>query len=142
MGFSLSAATAIIGVSILISIEIIVSTTIPTITDIHDSYDEMRDRSIDRFQTDINITSISTITNGSNYDLNITIKNTGSTSLETKDFNVLINGSAKEFAALSTYLYPQNIVNLTVYNIKGSGNNRLKIVTNNGISDYYNYVRM
>ena len=57
MGFSLVAAAAIIGVSIVMAIEIIVGTTIPTITDVHDSFDDMRDRAIDQVQTDINITN-------------------------------------------------------------------------------------
>jgi len=139
MGFSLSAATAIIGVSILISIEIIISTTIPTITNVHDSYDEMRDRSIDRFQTDINITSVLTSVNGSNYDLNVSLENTGSITLVTQDFNILINGVDKEFSSTSNHLYPQNEVYFNIFNIAGSGANRLKIITNNGISDYYNY---
>lgn len=141
MGFSLSATTAIIGLSIIISIELIVSTTIPTITNVHDSYDEMRERSIDIIQTDINITDVTTISNGSNYDLNISLKNTGSTTLKTQDFNILINGSNKEFICTSNYLYPENNVNFTVYNIAGSGQSRLKIVTNNGISDYYTYTK-
>lgn len=135
----MSAATAIIGVSIVLAIEIIVSTTIPTITDVHDSYDEMRDRSIDRLQTDINITTVTTPGNGSNYDLNITIKNIGSVTLEPADFTVLINGSSKDFIYTSSYLFPENTINLMVYNQPGSGTRRLKIITNNGISDYYSY---
>ena len=138
-GFSLSATTAIIGVSIVLAIEIIVSTTIPTITDVHDSYDEMRDRSIDRLQTDINITGVNTPSNGSNYDLNVTIKNTGSITLEPADFTLLINGSSKKFTYTSTYFFPENTANLIVYNQPGSGTRRLKVVTNNGISDYYIY---
>jgi len=139
MGFSLSAATAIIGVTILLTIEIIVSTTIPTITDVNDSYKEMRDRSIDRLQSDMNITGISTVDNGSNYDLDIEIKNTGSITLETIDFNILINGSNKEFTCTKSYIYPENTANFTIYNLPGTGENKLKAVSNNGISDYYKY---
>ena len=136
----MSATTAIIGVSIVLAIEIIVSTTIPTITNVHDSYDEMRDRSIDRLQTDINISVVNTPSNGSNYDLNVTIKNTGSITLEPSDFTLLINGSLKEFTCTSTYFFPENTVNLIVYNQPGSGERRLKVITNNGISDYYTYM--
>ena len=57
MGFSLTAAAAIIGVALLISLELIVGTTIPTITDVHKAYDDMKDRSIDQIQTDISITN-------------------------------------------------------------------------------------
>ena len=87
MGFSLSASFAVIGVSILISIEILTGSLIPTITDIDDSYNEMIDRGISKIQTDINITEVNTSTNGSNYDYNITVENSGSISLEAGDFS-------------------------------------------------------
>jgi len=140
MGFSLSATAAIIGVSIVLAIEIIVSTTIPTVTDIYDSYNEMRDRSIDRLQSDINITGISTTDNASNYDLEIEVGNTGSITLETIDFNILINGTTQEFTCASNYIYPENTANFSIYNLPGTGEQKLKVVTNNGISDYYTYI--
>jgi archaellum component FlaF (FlaF/FlaG flagellin family) len=60
MGFSLVAAAAIIGVSILVCAEVIVGNLTPTAKDINDSYDDMKDRAIDKIQTDINITSATT----------------------------------------------------------------------------------
>ena len=76
MGFSTVAATAIIGVAIVMSLEIIAGTTIPTITDIHNSYDEMRERSIKQIQTEINITNAVAVPNGStHHDLTFTVKN-------------------------------------------------------------------
>jgi len=139
MGFSLVGAAAIIGVSILMVIEIIVSTTIPTFTDVHNAFDEMRDRAIAQVQTDINITDVNSIVNGSNYDINITVENTGSITLETILFDILINGSKNDFSCSKSYIYPENIVYFNVSNLSGSGINRLKIVTNNGISDYYEF---
>jgi len=139
MGFSLTAAAAIIGVAIVISIELIVSTTIPTITDVHESYDEMRDRSIEKVQTDINITSLTTVANASNYDLDFTVKNTGSITLETDYFTVLIDGNKSSFTCSATYLYPEKSAYFILLNLPGSGTARLKVVTDNGISDYYEY---
>ncbi len=140
MGFSLSAATAIIGVSILISIELIVSTSIPTVTNIHDSYEEMRDRSIDRLKTDINISGIVTTPNGSNYDLNFAVGNKGAVSLKIDYFQVLINGNLSSFTSSKTYLYPEKTAEFSVLNIEGGGNERLKVITNNGISEYTTFV--
>ena len=97
MGFSLVVAASIIGVSVLMAIEIIVGTTIPTLTNVQDSFYDMRNRAIDKIQTDINITDIAIEINGSNYDINITVENLGSTSLETEYFNILINGIEKQF---------------------------------------------
>lgn len=139
MGFSLAAAFAVIGVSILISIEILTGSLLPTITDFDDSYEDMIEREIDRVQTDINITSVSTSANNSNYDHNITLENTGSVTLKTSDFTILINGTVQQFSCSNSYLYPEKIVYFNIYNLAGNGSKRLKVVTDNGISDYYEY---
>lgn len=140
MGFSLVAAAAIVGVSLVMGLEIIVGTTIPTITNINESYNEMRNRAIDQVQTNINITSVTSEINGSNYDINITVENIGSVTLEPTYFNILINGIKNEFSCSKTFLYPENEVYFNILNISGSGESRLKIVTNNGISDYYMFI--
>jgi flagellar protein FlaF len=139
MGFSLVGATAIIGVSILLGIEIIISTTIPTITDVDDAFYEMKDRAIAQLQTDINITDVISEVNGSNFDINITVENTGSVTLETAYFDLLINGTKKDFTCSKSYIHPENIVYFNISSLPGSGSRRLKVVTNNGISDYYEF---
>ncbi len=139
MGFSVAAAAAIIGVSIIMAMEIIVGTTIPTITDTHNSYYDMKNRAMDQVQTDINITSVSTPANGSNYDHNITVDNTGSIYLETEYFNILINGTSYPFNCSKSYLYPERDAYLKVDNLPGTGPRELKVITNNGVSDYYEY---
>ena len=139
MGFSVSVATAIIGVAILMSLEVILADVIPTITDTHDSYDEMKERAVNQIQTDINITNVRTTDNASNYDLNITVENTGSITLETDNFNILVDGTEHPFRCSKTYLHPENYVYFNVTNLPGSGSRRLKVITNNGISDYYEY---
>ncbi|UCH72231.1 MAG: hypothetical protein JSW62_01410 [Thermoplasmatales archaeon] len=140
MGFSHVAAAAIIGSSILLSMEILTGGILPTVDDFNDSYDDMKTRSIAKFQTDINITNAITSPNGSNYDLNITVKNTGNMDLETVDFNTLINGTIEKFICADPYLYPENDVYFKIFNLSGTGKRRLKIVTGNGISDYYSYI--
>jgi archaellum component FlaF (FlaF/FlaG flagellin family) len=140
VGFSLVAACAIIGVALLISLEIITGSLLPTITDIQDSLDDVVDRSVERIQTNINITSVSVYINGSNYDHNVTIKNVGSVTLSTTNFLILINGTAQGFRCPDVYLYPEKETNFNIRNLPGSGNKRLKVITNNGISDYYEYI--
>jgi len=139
MGFSLVGATAIIGVSLIIALEIIIGTTVPTITNVHDSFDKMRNRAIEQVQTDINITSVRTLVNGSDHDINITIDNTGSITLETEDFDILVNGTSYSFTSSKSYLHPKNTVYFNVSSLKGTGIRRLKVITNNGISDYYEF---
>ena len=139
MGFSLVGAAAIIGVALLMSVEIIVSTTIPTITDVHDAFDDMRDRAITQVQTDINITDVSSEINGPNYDINITVENTGSITLQTAFFDILINGTINDFTCSKSYIHPENKVYFNVSSLSGVGIRRLKVVTNNGIADYYEF---
>ena len=140
MGFSLVAATAIIGLSVVIALDIIVGTTIPAITDINRAFDEMKDRSIEQVQTEINITDVNYAINGSNYDINITVENTGSVSLKTRYFNILINGTDVTFSCSKTYLYPKNEVYFNISSFQETGNQRIKVITNNGISDYYDLI--
>jgi len=139
MGFSLVAAAAIIGVSTLIVIGTIVENLLPAMTEVNDSYDELKDRAIDQIQTDINITSVTTPSNGSNYDLNFSVENTGSVVLETSYFNILINGTDQQFTCTKLYLYPESEVYFNVTNLSGTGARILKVITDNGISDYYEY---
>ncbi len=139
MGFSLVGAFAIIGVSILMVLEILTGSLLPAVTDYNDSYDVMKDRIIEQVQTDILITGTSTSINGSNYDLNITVNNTGGVTLKTEDFNILINGTSFGFTCSNSYLYIDSTVYFNVSAIPGGGDSRVKVVTNNGISDYETY---
>lgn len=141
MGFSLVGAAAILGVSMLVIMEIIVGTTIPTVTNVQDSYKDMKNRAIEQVQTDINITSAVATPNGSYYhDLTFTVNNTGSISLETADFDVIVNGTKETFTCTTKYLFPENEATVTVEHIYGrSVTRRLKVVTENGIEDYFTY---
>jgi len=139
VGFSLVAAFAVIGVTALISIEILTGAILPALTDFEDSYEEMIERKIDKVQTKINITNVSTSVNGTNYDHNITVENIGSISLRTSDFTILINGTKQQFICSDPYLYPEQNSYFFIYNLSGSGTKLLKVITDKGISDYCQY---
>ncbi|MCK5258734.1 MAG: hypothetical protein KAJ69_04375 [Thermoplasmatales archaeon] len=139
MGLSLTAAAAIIGVSTLVAIGTLTGNILPTTTDIYDSCKEMKDRYVDQIQTDIIISGVTNSSNGTNYDVNITVENTGITNLETCHFNILVNGESQEFTCSNSYLFPEDVAYFNVTGIS-SGSKKLKVVTNNGISDYYEYV--
>jgi archaellum component FlaF (FlaF/FlaG flagellin family) len=137
MGFSLIASAAILGVTLFMAVEIITSNVLPTIEEINTSYDDMKERITDQVQSDINITTVSRSPNGLNYDYNISVKNTGSISLKTKNFNVLINGMSNSFTCSHSYIYPENTVYFTILNVAGDEIKRMKIVSDTGIADYY-----
>ena len=140
MGFSLTGAAAIIGISIFVVAEMFAANLLPAVTDTNDSYNDMKERIVDQIQTDITIANATTSDNGTNYDLNITVENTGGITLEVGDFNILINGTGQQFTCSSSYLYIGSEVYFNVTNLSGTGPRRLKVVTSNGISDYYDYI--
>jgi flagellar protein FlaG len=140
MGFSLIAAAALLGLSLFMAVEIITSDLLPTIEGINDSYDDMNDRFQEQLHTDINITTVSRSLNGSNYDYNVSVKNTGSETLDSDVFIILINGSEYEFTFSQAYLYPENTVYFRIANVVGTEAKRIKVITNNGIADYYTYM--
>jgi archaellum component FlaF (FlaF/FlaG flagellin family) len=140
MGFSLIASAAILGVTIFMAAEIITGDLLPTIERIDDSYGDMRDRLRDQVQTDINITAVSRSENGLNYDYNVSVQNTGSVTLNTEDFLILMNGTNYQFTCAHTYLYPENIVYFQILNLAGDEAKRIKVITNNGIADYHLFI--
>ncbi len=139
MGFSVIAAAAILGLTLFMAVEIIASDLLPTIEDMNKSYDEMKDRQQNQLQSNINITTALRSANGSNFDYNVSVKNTGSATLFTKNFQVLINGTTYQFACSRENLYPENTVYFSITNVPGAGSQRVKVITNNGIEDYYTY---
>ena len=69
----------------------------------------------------------------------ITVENIGSTNLEVNDFTLLINGTVYEFTGSSLYLYPEDEATITTTTLVESGVKRVKVITYNGIADYYEY---
>ncbi len=139
MGFSASAAAAIIGVTLIMILGSLTGELLPSLTETNDSFANMKERAIARVQTDIAINNVSTPTNESNYDLNFTVENTGSVTLNIAYFTILINGTQYPFSSTIEYLYLTNEVNFSITNLSGSGTRRLKVITENGIADYYDY---
>ncbi|HIH00224.1 MAG TPA: hypothetical protein HA258_06520 [Thermoplasmata archaeon] len=137
MGFSVIAAAAMLGLTLFMAVEIITSELLPTIDEMNRSYGDMKDRYQNQLQTDINITTVTRSANGSNYDYNISVKNTGSVTLVTKDFQILINGTEYQFSCSSERLYPENTLFFQIMDVAGAGSQRVKVTTNNGIAEYY-----
>jgi flagellar protein FlaF len=139
MGFSVTASSGIIGISILVIIELSVGSIYPAYQDVTEVYKEMKDRCLEQLHTDLRITSVNTTINGTGYDLNITIENTGSSTIDTTKCHVLINGTLHQFQGTNEYIYPESQEHLNLFQLHGTGDHRLKIITKNGISDYYTY---
>lgn len=93
-------------------------------------------------QTDITITNVTFINSTPNPSyLNITIKNTGKTTLNASSLEIFVNGtyySSYNLSPPGNTWVPENKTNITIYplNYSQTTGSRIKIVTENGISDY------
>lgn len=139
MGFSLTASAAILGVTLFIAAELITSDLLPRLEEINDSYSTMNERMTNQLQTDINITRVVQTVNTTNYDYNISVQNSGSVTLPTKNFIVLLNGTKYNFTCSQSHLYSEKTIYFTIKNIPGAGQKRIKVISNNGIADYFIY---
>lgn len=139
MGFSVSASAAIIAVALIMVLEVSMGTIFPILTELDESYDALRKRAVDELQTAINIENITVESNASFHDITITVKNTGSTVIESGYVHVLINGTLTSFICDDDYWFPESHYTLSVDDISGSGDQQVKVVTNNGISNYASY---
>ncbi|KAA0009054.1 MAG: hypothetical protein FE037_02410 [Thermoplasmata archaeon] len=138
MGFSTSAAFAILGVCIFVCLDILSSSFLPSLSELNTSYKYMEKRMVERLNTDIDVINISK-TSGTTYNISIKVKNTGNAELDVSDFTVIVNGTIESYSADKEYLYPLDIVNITVTNLTYTGTIRVKVVTGNGIGDYGTY---
>lgn len=86
-----------------------------------------------RMQTDITIMNMTNTTT----QLNLTVKNTGKTTLNASAMNVFINGNPYNYTVATTgnVWVPQNSTNITIP-VNISIGDRIKITTENGVSDY------
>ncbi len=140
LGFSISATAAIIGVAVIMVLEVTMATMFPMVTDLDESYKEMSKRAIENIQTEIEIQNITVQINGSLHDLSIQIKNSGSTVIENTYVDLLINGTLSEFITSEEFWFPESNYTILANGISGSGLQRVKLITKNGISDYDTYV--
>ncbi len=89
MGFSVSGSTAIIFLAMFISFGIVYSAAYNGFERVSDARSDHADIVLNQQNTALNITTV----NYSGGKLNVTVSNTGSTSLDVNDTDVLVDGS-------------------------------------------------
>jgi len=140
MGFSVSIAVGLIFIIIIASSIIVIDALSAASDQLEDAKKLHEEIEGGKLQTRITIQSISVSGDPSDYSVTIRIKNEGSTTLDPLKLNVLIDGSLKSFTVTpSTSWFPEKEVTVSVTNLSGSGTHRVKVVTENGISDYETY---
>lgn len=94
-----------------------------------------------QLQTDISIDSLDTSNVSSPHNLTITLTNTGSETLQFDKLHVLVDGELMSYSYSDTASVwtPEETRTLVVSNLFGFGSHRVKVVTENAISDYSLY---
>ncbi|MGB3907155.1 MAG: hypothetical protein WBL02_01840 [Methanomethylovorans sp.] len=142
MGFETSVVLTIFFVSALV-MATMSYTTISSSNDLLSSSADEHYSLINRkLHTDVQVVGSSAIIHNSTYQLSLEMINTGSETLRSDKLGVLVDGVYKPYSITSntTSIWnPQTTIFLTIYDLSGFGDHRLKVVTENGICDYYSY---
>lgn len=139
MGFSTSAAAAVIFVGALVSLGILYPATTGSFERVNDALGDREDRLLEQRNTDV---SIETVTyNTTDENVTIAVTNTGTTALSVADTDTLIDGSivtgnvttAVENVTGRTLWAPGETLTITVGNVS-SEPSRVKVVTEYGVA--------
>ena len=141
MGFETTVVVAIFFLSAMVlgtASYVVISTSEDLVDDASYEQNEMQ---IKRLQTDILIDGSTPVGSAASYDLTVNISNTGSETLRSDELDILIDGTIQSytFSPTTTTWTPDEIKTLTVADLSGSGSHRIKVITENGISDYDTY---
>lgn len=93
MGFSVSGATVILFLGIVISFGMAYTAANNGAELINDAYEDSTDGELTRQNTDVRIASADAANQGDEWHLNVTVENTGSTALSVEDTDILIDGN-------------------------------------------------
>ena len=131
MGFSTSAAVVIFAASMMYMASIFYPLASMSYHRVLEAKKNLNDIQYEKLNTRIAITG----TQMTGSDLNLTVYNNGSSTLNSSRLNVVYNGSLKSFTASKSGVWaPRSSLNITINNV--AINSRVKIITANGASDY------
>lgn len=141
MGFETAVVVAIFFLSAMVlgtTAYVVISASQDLVDDASYEQNEMQ---IKRLQTDILMDSSIPSGSAASYNLTITLSNTGSETLRSDELNILVDGIIESytFAPTTTTWTPDETITLTVAGLSGGGSHRVKVITENGISDYDTY---
>lgn len=140
MGFSVSGATALLLVAFLLSFGAFYTASTGAFSQVQDAQTDQTDRTVETINTEIGIDSAKYNESG-DQNLNITVNNTGASTLQLNDTSLLVDGNYvsdwQDAASIdgdsSSYLWlPQETLNISVS--RSPDPQRVKIVTEYGVA--------
>ncbi len=143
MGFSVTAAFALMMIACLVAFGAIVTVLNTNMRAINAAEKQQTELKVEKANTDFKITSVNaTNTTISTYDLTVVLYNDGSTTLKSNDFSVLIDGVLQQNVTYNvTYFYPLSYMKFTIDGLQGTvgSTHRLEVVSGNGIAKFAEY---
>ncbi len=139
MGFSTTAAFAILFIAGLIALSVLSATIITEVREINSIMKAKTRYEIGLKTSDfkiVNVTAQNVTT--TTYNLTVIIENTGSTTFNCTKFTLLVDGSIINFTTNVTLLYPLQYAKFYNASLPGTvgSTHRLKVVSDNGIERY------
>ncbi|NHN59171.1 MULTISPECIES: hypothetical protein [Halorussus] len=146
MGFSVSGATVVLFLGIVISFGIAHAAVNNGVEAVNDAYQDSTDKELSRQNTGITIGSA--VANTASDTLNVSVENTGSSTLSITDTDILINGTYTSHDSMETLEVDGNdttglwLPGETLYFVYDYGSDsdftnaptRVKVVTDSGVS--------
>ena len=138
MGFSVSGSAVIIFIGAVIAAGIAAPTVVGSVEELAGAHSEQIDQGTETLNTDITIENATY--DSSTGTLNVTVENTGSTSLSINDTSFLVDGEINTTSELTTEIGGTTDVEvwvpaetLEIRTDTSSAPGRIKIVTENGV---------
>jgi len=140
MGYSVSAAFAIVVLAGLISLNYVYTSIDYVIDRMAEGYDFHVHYGLNRLDSQIDVAYINATQQGLRYDLRVKVYNSGSVTIESSKIDYVVNGTLTSPDSYDkSYLLPGKNLTVDFYNLSGSGKGRLKVVTEYGNSAYKSY---
>jgi archaellum component FlaF (FlaF/FlaG flagellin family) len=143
MGFSVTAAFALMMIACLVAFGAVVTVLNTNLRAINVAENEQTNLKIEKSNTDFRIVSVNaTNTTVSTYSLIVVLYNDGSTTLRSDKFSVLVDGVLQQNVTYNvTYFYPLSYMEFTIDGLQGTvgSTHRLEVVSGNGIAKFAEY---
>ncbi len=143
MGFSTTAAFAILFIAGLIALGILSATVVTEVREINNLIKLNSRNQIYIKTSDFKIVNVTALnTSSTTYNLTVVIENVGATTFNCTKFTLLVDGRPVEFTVNVTTLYPLKYAEFYNSSLSGApgSTHRLTVVSDNGLIRYESFI--
>jgi flagellar protein FlaF len=141
MGFELSVVAVIFFITALVIGSFSYSMLNTSNEIVSDASDDQYQMQNSKLKTNLEVQSAVPGNYSGTYNLTVTLSNTGSETIRFDELNVLVDGNLESYgySEIAATWTPAETRSMTVTDLSGTGDHRVKIVTHNGVSAYSSY---